>query len=125
MLVGTLLLLVGAAACSSGDDEAVDLVKDLEVGLEHLYPEAVLVEMKNIQFVPDRIEVNAGEAAQVVLKNSDLSVHTFTIKELEIDHTILFDDEKLVELPALDSRRVHLYLHRAGSRVHEGDAGSG
>ena len=71
VLVGTLLLLVGAAACSSGDDEAVDLVKDLEVGLEDLYPEAVLVEMKNIQFVPDRIEVNAGEAAQVVLKNSE------------------------------------------------------
>lgn len=60
------------------------------------------MDMKNTQFIPGRMEVNAGEATQVVLKNSDLSVHTFTIEELGIDHQILFRNEELIELPALE-----------------------
>lgn len=39
MLMGILLLVVGAAACSGGDNDAVDLLNDPKVGLAHLNEE--------------------------------------------------------------------------------------
>lgn len=39
MGVAMLLLVVGASACSSGNDETVDLLKDPKVGLAHLNDE--------------------------------------------------------------------------------------
>jgi len=39
MVVAILLLAVGASACSSGNDETVDLLKDPKFGLAHLNDE--------------------------------------------------------------------------------------
>ncbi len=39
MGVAILLLVVGASACASGNDETVDLLKDPKVGLAHLNDE--------------------------------------------------------------------------------------
>lgn len=89
-VVGLAVLL--GAAYASGRTTVPDIVK----------AESIVVDMKNTQFLPSQVEVTAGEATQVVLKNSDLFVHTFTIEELGIDHRILFGNEKLVELPALE-----------------------
>ena len=39
MLVGMLLLLAGAAACSGGNSEVIDLLEDPKIGLAHLNDE--------------------------------------------------------------------------------------
>ena len=39
MVVTVLLLVVGASACSSGNDETVDLLKDPKFGLAHINDE--------------------------------------------------------------------------------------
>ena len=40
----------------------------------------------------------AGVVLQVVLENQDILVHTFTIKDLEIDHTIGPDSQIPIKL---------------------------
>jgi plastocyanin len=62
---------------------------------------AILVDMKNVLFDPDRLEVQAGETAKIVVKNKDFIGHTFTIEELGIDFTFLPLNERLIELPPL------------------------
>ena len=62
---------------------------------------AILMNMKNTQFVPDRLEMLAGEPTRIVVKNSDFLGHTITIEELGIDYTLGFGSEQLIELPPL------------------------
>ena len=39
LIIAILVLVVGASACSSGNDETVDLLKDPKIGLAHLNDE--------------------------------------------------------------------------------------
>ena len=59
--------------------------------------DAITVEMKNTEFNPTELQVPAGQPVKFVVKNRDLGVHTFTIKELGIDFTIVGRSEKLIE----------------------------
>ena len=61
---------------------------------------AISVDMKNNAFEPAQLTVPAGKPAKFVIKNRDLTVHTFTIKELGIDVKVLPGSEELIELSA-------------------------
>lgn len=73
-------------------------------GLESVSAEekvgAIGVDIKNSTFEPDQVTVPAGRPARFVIKNRDLTVHTFTIEELGIDVKVLPGSEELVELPS-------------------------
>ena len=59
---------------------------------------AISVDMKNSAFKPAQLTVPAGKPAKFVIKNRDLTVHTFTIEELGIDVKVLPGSEELIEL---------------------------
>ena len=59
---------------------------------------AISVDMENSAFKPAQLTVPAGKPAKFVIKNRDLTVHTFTIKELGIDVKVLSGSEELIEL---------------------------
>ena len=59
---------------------------------------AISVDMKNSAFKPSQLTVPAGKPAKFVIKNRDLTVHTFTIEELGIDVKVLPGSEELIEL---------------------------
>ena len=59
---------------------------------------AISVEMKDSVFKPAQLTVPAGKPAKFVIKNRDLTVHSFTIEELGIDVKVLPGSEKLIEL---------------------------
>ena len=70
---------------------------------------AFSVDIENSVFIPAQLTVPAGKPAKFVIKNRDLTVHTFTIKELGIDVKVLPGSEELIELsspPAVTSRQV-------------------
>ena len=71
-------------------------------GLESVSPDekagAISVDMKNSTFKPAQLTVPAGKPAKFVIKNRDLTAHTFTIKELGIDVKVLPGSEVLIEL---------------------------
>jgi len=71
------------------------------VGLESVSAEdkagALLVDMKNTKFKPDRLEATAGETIRIVVKNKDFGVHTFHVHELGIEYTVLPFSERLIE----------------------------
>ena len=62
-----------------------------------------MVDMKNVSFEPSQLRIPSGQPAKLVVKNSDLFGHTFTIDELGIDYSFLFGDEKLVHLAPLEA----------------------
>ena len=53
---------------------------------------------ENIESMPTELSIQAGQAAQIVVKNRDFGVHTFTIEDLDIDVTVVGGSEKLVSL---------------------------
>ena len=57
--------------------------------------------MKQVKFLPDRLEIAAESPARMVIDNDDLIIHTFTIEDLDIEHVLGPKDEILVRLPAL------------------------
>ena len=59
---------------------------------------AIMVEIENSTFKPAQLTVPAGKSAKFIIKNRDLTVHTFTIKELGIDVKVLPGSEELIEL---------------------------
>ncbi len=59
---------------------------------------AISVEMKNSTFEPAQLTVPAGKPAKFVVRNRDLTVHTFTIEALGIDVKVLPGSEVLIEL---------------------------
>ena len=63
---------------------------------------AVAVRMKDTQFDPTQLTVEAGQPLRFVLKNDDLGVHTFTIRELGINEVVIGGSEKLVAIAASD-----------------------
>lgn len=64
---------------------------------------AVEVDMKDVEFIPDTMRIQAGRETKIVVKNSDLPVHTFSIKALDIDAVVVAGNEKLVTLPPLEA----------------------
>lgn len=56
------------------------------------------VTMKDFEFEPTRISVTGG--SQVLVRNDDPFLHTFTIDELDIDQTLTIGSEKLITIPA-------------------------
>ncbi len=65
--------------------------------------DAIEVRMKNVEFEPTTLRIAAGRQAKIVVRNSDLPVHTFTIKDLDIDETVLAGAEKLISLTSLSA----------------------
>lgn len=63
---------------------------------------AVAVRMKDTQFDPTQLTVQAGQAVTLIVKNDDLSVHTFTVHELGINEVVIGGSEKLVAIAASD-----------------------
>ncbi len=61
---------------------------------------AIAVVMKDTQFDPDELTVQAGQPAKLVVKNDDLVVHTFVVEELGIDEVIIGGSEKLIAIAA-------------------------
>ena len=62
---------------------------------------AIEMVMKKIQFKPDVLDVRGfpkDAAVRIVLKNDDLLVHTFTVKDLDIDVALGAKSEGLVVL---------------------------
>ena len=61
---------------------------------------AISIDMKNSAFEPAQLTVPAGKPAKFVIRNRDLTVHTFTIEALGINVKVLPGSEELIELPA-------------------------
>ena len=59
---------------------------------------AISVDIKNSAFEPAQLTVPAGKPARFVIKNRDLTVHSFTIEEPGIDVEVLPGSEELIEL---------------------------
>ena len=75
---------------------------------------AVLVEIENSTFKPAQLAVSAGNPAKFIVKNRDLTVHTFTIKELGIDVKVLPGSEELIELSSPPAG-TYVYLCTSGT----------
>ena len=86
-------------------------------GLESVSAEekaaAISVAMENNTFEPAQLTVPAGKPAKLVIKNRDLTVHSFTVKELGIDVTVLRGSEELIEL-SLPPAGTYVYLMHLG-----------
>ena len=63
---------------------------------------AVAVAMKDTQFDPTQLTVQAGQPVTLVVKNDDLGVHTFTVHELGINEVVIGGSEKLIVIAASD-----------------------
>ena len=61
---------------------------------------AIAVGMKDTQFHPTEVAVQAGQPATLVVKNGDLVVHTFIVEELGINEVIIAGSEKLIAIAA-------------------------
>ena len=81
--------------------EALSTVSDSDrVGAVEI--DMVEIDMKDVEFVPATMQIQAGRETKIVVKNSDLPVHTFSIKALDLDVVVVAGNEKLVTLPVLD-----------------------
>ena len=64
---------------------------------------AIEVDMRQIRFEPDRFDVPAGRTVKLFVKNSDFTLHTFTVEALGIDLEVLPRSGKVIELPPATS----------------------
>ncbi len=62
---------------------------------------AITLDMKDTQFRPRVLEVRAGQAVRLLVKNSDFTIHTFTMKELDVDFGLGGFSEQIVDMPAI------------------------
>ena len=76
--------------------------------------------MKNLKFLPDRLEISAQQASRLVVINDDFLAHTFTVKGADVDITIGAKGEKLVELPPLEPGTYELTCEIPGHENMEG-----
>ena len=63
---------------------------------------AVAVGMKDTQFHPTQLTVQAGQPVTLAVRNDDLSMHTFTVHELGINEVVIGGSEKLIVIAASD-----------------------
>ena len=75
---------------------------------------AIKVDMKNSAFKPAQLTVPTGKSVKFLIKNRDLTVHTFTIKELGIDVKVLPGSEELIELSSPPAG-TYVYLCTSGT----------
>ena len=59
---------------------------------------AIEIDMRNILFEPDRLEIQSGESVRLLVKNSDFTLHTFTLESLEIDKEVMPRSELVIEI---------------------------
>ena len=59
-----------------------------------------VVEMNDTTFQPDRLEIPHDQAVRLVIENNDLVIHTFTIKDLNVEYAMGGRSEKLADIPA-------------------------
>ena len=78
------------------------------------------IALKDFQFRPDRITIPAGVSIQTVIENRDILGHTFTIKDLDIDHTLGPDSQILIKLGALEPGEYTLTCEVPGHESMEG-----
>ena len=76
---------------------------------------AISVDIENSAFKPAQLTVPAGKPVKFVIKNRDLTGHSFTIEELGIDVKVLPGSEELIELSS----------HPAGTYVYSCTLGIG
>ncbi len=93
MGVAMLLLVVGATACSSGNDETVDLLKDPKFGLAHLNDEFHTIKGEDLLASPtfglahlnDEFHAIKGTLADPKFGLAHLNDEFHTIKEMLAD----------------------------------------
>ncbi len=81
----------------------------------------------DFSFGPDRVEVAAGQTVRLVVKNTDPSLHTFTLPEAGIDIAIPAGAERLIEFtaPAAGSYTWYCIPHsQAGATGRQGMVGT-
>lgn len=62
---------------------------------------AITIDVNKSEFEPDQVTIPVGTPAKFVIRNRDLTMHSFTIEELGIDVDVLPGSEALVELSSL------------------------
>lgn len=58
------------------------------------------VQIKNLEFAPNSLEVRTGDTVRLVLKNDDSTLHTFTLPQTKVDVSVPPGGEKVVEFKA-------------------------
>ena len=92
-LVGASGVVVGLAALSG-----VLHIVSIESVPAEAKSDAIAVAMNNTRFEPAEITVQSGRPATLVVKNQDLSVHTFTVEALGISEVIIGGSEQLITI---------------------------
>ena len=74
------------------------------------------MELEDFAFNPAQLQVRAGQAVRLELKNRDSASHTFTIDELSVDETLAPDEEKTVTFTPTGAGPLAFYcrFHRSG-----------
>ena len=73
-------------------------VTSLETVGEDAKAGAVAVGMKDTLFDPTELKVQAGQPVTLIVKNDDLGVHTFTVRDLGINEVVIGGSEKLIAI---------------------------
>ena len=81
---------------------------------------AIAVGMKDTQFDPMQLTVRAGQPASLLVKNEDLGVHTFTVRELGISEVVIGGSEKLIAIAASDSGNYEFVCEIPGHEAMKG-----
>ncbi len=61
---------------------------------------ALDVNIKSFSFSPNQLEVKAGDIVRIVVRNSDPTLHTFTLPQVGVDVSVPPGSERLVEFKA-------------------------
>ncbi|MCI0816132.1 MAG: cupredoxin domain-containing protein, partial [Chloroflexi bacterium] len=64
--------------------------------------------------------VQAGQAVTLIVKNDDLSVHTFTVHELGINEVVIGGSEKLIAIAAADPGNYEIVCEIPGHEAMTG-----
>ncbi len=114
-LVGATVIVVVLAALSG-----VLHVTSLETVSADAKAGAVAVGMKDTQFDPARLTVQAGQPLTLVVKNGDLGAHTFTIRELGINEAVIGGSERLITITASDPGTYEIVCEIPGHEAMKG-----
>jgi nitrite reductase (NO-forming) len=92
-LLLALLVLVAAASVALTVSARTTLSAEAKTN-------ALAVEIKSFSFNPNRLQVKAGDTVRIVVKNSDPTLHTFTLPDAGVDVSVPPGSERLVEFRA-------------------------
>lgn len=116
------------AAADDGHDEDADADHDeVDLFAEDAH-ETVAVEMKDIAFAQTEIALETGELVEIVLTNTGVVAHDFTIAKIDADHAVHGDHDPVAghdehgdelalhqALEAGDEIEMRLRVHEAGT----------